>query len=278
MSVSILPLDSTRHRTHGWKCFENFRFASGDNLAPVSLVEVAGLLPFFPLAFMARPDSRYQLVAVQGLHVGENLLVDASGRWRAASFPSVYRLYPFVMREGRIGEEVRQMLCFNQASGLYREVPDPAQGEERFFDDEGKLQPKLQQRLTFMGTALAALEQTQCAVDALSEARVLTPWALPLDNPDPARNLVTGLYHIDQVALDGLDGATLQRLRDTQALPMAYAQRFSEPRVHFLRHFYTLSHPQPASPLPPTLDGLFGQEKNDQISFDWLNNSDEKEP
>lgn len=267
---TLVPLDPGKHLTHGWKRHDTHRFAGEDAIAPLLLAEVPTALTAYPLAFSPRGDGGYRLVTLQGLHEGENLMVVPNGRWAVGYIPSHYRGYPFSLREVVEGEERRGLLCFDHGSGLYREHPDPDQGEERFYDDQG--QPtELVARLTdFLKQTLANKSLTDHAVDALEEAGLLMDWALPIDNPDPERPLLEGLKKIDQQALNALDGTALETLRKANGLPIAYAQIFSASRLGVLQKLYALHHP-PAEEERHlhSVDPFFGEGDDDDFVLDF---------
>ncbi|HKL26945.1 MAG TPA: SapC family protein [Desulfuromonadales bacterium] len=238
MKSDVRPLKKNEHLTHGWQKFSNYSFAVGQNCAPVLMAEVHELVPRYALAFIKQEDGSWRLIAVQGLHSGDNLYLDAKARPLSSYMASCYRAYPFALVESASEGETRAVLCFNHASGLYRENPDPAQNEERFFTDEGQLQPAMQDLLIFLRRCHENRQHTQAAVDALASAKLLEPWPWPFENPDSERPMAQGLHRIDQKALAACDGATLHQLQQTQSLYLAYAQILSMPRLAMLPELY----------------------------------------
>ena len=73
---------------------------------------------------------------------------------------------------------------------------------------------------------------TDTAVGELQRADILVPWRFPeaLSGDAPPE----GLLRVDQTALNALDRTALARLRDANALSVAYAQIFSVPRLRIL--------------------------------------------
>lgn len=274
MDHQYTPLDSTQHRQHGWKRQPNFLFAQTDVCAPLLLAEIPYASALYVLGFAQRPAGGYQLVALQGLRPGENLFVDSAGRWLREYVPSHYQAYPFRILQGQQGGQTIHLLGFDQASGLYREQPDPEKAEERFFDDAGELQPLTQKMVEFLQARTKSEQRTQRAVDALDAAHLLEPWPLPVEdpNPDPSRALLTGLNRISQGALNALDATALHQLRDTGALAIAYAQLFCQPRLGYLRQLDAVKHPKAAAPqadtLPASLDSLFAANPGGSLHFD----------
>lgn len=265
MTDKLQPVEPKLLPTQGWQRKSSLEHAAGDACAPVLLQELATIIQFTPIAFLRQKNGAVRLVSLQGLHEGENLLVNPKGRWKTGYVPSVYRAYPFVMRKVDMGEKRAVMLCFNHDSGLFRENPDPRKNEERFFDDAGKPQPLLEELAAFMKSRANNQKVTELAVAALEKAGLLEPWVWKFENPDPDRPLLQGLFRINQAAFDELDAARLKTLQKSNALTVAYAQLFSLQRVRLLRRLYNQKHP-PA--LPESIDDLFGG-ADDELKIDW---------
>jgi len=268
MFADLQLIDAKVHRTQGWKRQDHYRFAAGDAWAPLVIGELGAVLPSYPIALVERSGGGFQLVAVQGLHQGENLFLESTGKWRPGYIPSHYRGYPFALRDALVKGQRRGVLCFDFGSGLHRVTPDPARGEERFFDDAGQIRPFLEQVLRFFTQLSGNRLATDQAVEALSAAGVLAPWRLEVENPDPQRPLLDGLYRIEESALRGLDGPQLESLHNANALAVAYAQIFSRLRLGMLRKLYDLRAPQPALS-DADLDAVFGEGGGDGFEFDF---------
>ena len=265
MNNRLIPLSPTAHRHHGWMSPPDCRFAATDTVAPLLLAELPAAVAAFPLAIVRPPDGRAQLVAVMGLHAGQNLLVDPQGRWLAAYRPACHRAWPFSLQSAP-GDAQRLMLCFNEGSGLLRAAPDPARGEARFFDDQGKMLPHLQKTLEFLETCAGNTQLTLGAVAALEAAGLLQPW--------PG---FTGLLRIDEAALARLNAGQLLALRDAHALSLAYALLLSLPRMAVLQRLLAQQQavqPASAAALAATPDlglaeKLFDSGQSDTLKFNW---------
>jgi hypothetical protein len=266
MLQNVVPLNAKKHLGHGWKLQNLFHFAAQAGRAPLLIAELAAALPAYPLAFMRVHDT-YLLVALLGLYSDENLFVDPAGRWLPVYIPSCFRSYPFVLQDIQAEGKAAGVLCFDHASGLYREQPDPARKEQRFFNDDGTLQPHVQKLVQFLTQTVANRQLTSCAVAALHAAELLKPWALPVANPCPERQLQQGLFSIDEAALRKVNGTTLESLRDTSALAIAYAQLFSMRRLESLRSMQARRVQQPTSRPLDSLDDLFGEGDDAIIRF-----------
>lgn len=273
--TQVHPLDPNRHRTHGWKRHDHYRFAAKDAWAPLLIAELPAALAVYPLAFAPNSEGGYQLVALQGLHEGQNLLVTPDGRWAAGYTPSHYRGYPFSLQrlrpEAKGHEKQQWVLCFDHASRLYRERPDHDRGEQRFFDDRGEPTRLMARLLSFLKQTASNRELTDRAVAVLERAGLLVDWSLPVESPDAERPLLAGLKRVDQPALNALSAADLAKLRDTNALPLAYGQLFSQSRLGVLKKFAALHAEyaaRRAQAAPENLGCLFG-EGDDDLEFDF---------
>lgn len=272
MSSNFLPLDANAHRLHGWRRSDNYLFAQVNAFSPLLIAELAHAIGHYPVAFKARSDGGFQLVALLGMHEGENVFVEANGRWRSAYVPNHFRQYPFRLVRVQADDKQLTMLGFDLGSGLYREVPIAERDEQRFFDDEGQLHPWTQQLIHFLVESAKNVRITQQAVDALAAAKVLVPMALPKSESEDERPTLSGLYCISADALKVLPGTVLEILRDVQALELAYAQMFSMLRLKELSHLVkSRAGRQAKQKLAVGLDSLLGSSKQeDMIDLEWL--------
>ncbi len=261
MKNELTPLSPNSHRQHGWAGLSDFRFAAADTVTPLLLAELPSAAGVFPLAFVKLPDGLLHLVGVMGLLPRQNLLVDRQGRWLGAYIPASYRAFPFSLQ--RVSDDKQRLaLCFNESSGLMRATPDPARGETRFFDDEGKPVPQLQKALDFLQTCVGNAPLTQAAVRALDAVGVLQPW------PE-----FKGLYRIDEPAFGQLNAEQLLALRDAYALPLAYAQLLSLPRMAALQRLLAerqqAERQAAAKPDLGLAQQLYDADASDTIKFNW---------
>ncbi|NBC50030.1 MAG: hypothetical protein GVY22_19095 [Gammaproteobacteria bacterium] len=273
MSERWIALDPEKHRAHGWKRHDHYRFTAAEAWAPLLIAELPAALPLYALAFAPRDGEggEQQLVVLQGLHAGDNLFLDVHGRWQGGYVPSCYRAYPFRLEPARVEGQARTLIYFDRSSGLYREQPDEARGEARFFDDAGKLTPLLERLVNFGNQCIENRQLTWSAVDALEAAGLLVPWALDVANPDSSRPLLEDLQRIDQTALNRLDARALARLRDASALPIAYAQVLSMPRVGLLPKLYArrAAAQARAAQASPAIDGVLSPDGAEELVFRW---------
>lgn len=224
----IRPIDAAAHAGMGYAPSPDYLHSRARDRVPLLIAEVPTALMVYPLAF-AQAEGRLRLVAVLGLRAGQNDCLGEAGRWRMGYVPSVLRTFPFAALPGADGTVVPG---FDHDSGLWRDSPDPGRGEQRFFDPDGRPGDSLQRVAALLQHSAANQAITDTAAGELERAGVLVPWrfaeALSGDTPPE------GLLRVDQRALNALAPAALTRLRDANALALAYAQIFSAPRLRIL--------------------------------------------
>lgn len=272
--MALILLDAKKHMKCGWKRFKQLSFSAKDTVAPVFMNELTHLIAHYPLAFIDIKDVGFQMVAVIGIHPGENLFLNDKDQWIVPYVPACYRFHPFTLRMIKIGDETRRVLCFDDQSGLFRETPDPSKGEERFFDDDGKPMPLVIQLMKFLESLMVAGTIGRRAADTLAALNLFIPWDFPFENPNPEVPMVKGLFRINEKTLNDLKGEQLETIHKINALPIIYAHLLSMNRIGVLSAISKMrlspNKNNSLNELPPTLEALFGEGNDDTINFDWL--------
>src|SRR5581483_9315510 len=114
----IVPLDKTRHAGLGIKPGLDHGWARGLNAVFVGAAEMPRAALDYPLAFVRdHATGEFVSVAILGLRAGENLFVDAHGRWRSHAYvPGYVRRYPFCLADipSAAGHEARHLICVQE--------------------------------------------------------------------------------------------------------------------------------------------------------------------
>ena len=251
------------HAGKKWQRFKSYGFASKVVLAPVVGVEVARAALALPLAFLQEAE-RFVLVAVLSLKPGRNMLVGPDGRWLGGYVPACLRGYPFRLLPQQGTDQI--VLCIDTDSGLV--VDGDAAGED-FVGPDGNISPALKKVLDFLNQLERSRQATEVAVSALAEAGVIQPWPIKL-KAEQGERAVTGLYRVDEVALNALAEDVFLKLRKASALPIAYAQMLSAGQLGIFEHLARLQaqlRPPPLSALPENIDSLFELPSDGTVQF-----------
>jgi len=204
--------------TKTWRRAASYAFASQSHLLPVTVAELAKLVPAFPLGFV-KAEQSFQLVAITSLQPGTNCFVAPDGNWIGDYIPVAIRAYPFQLVKPQDREE--PVLCFDTGSGL---LVDAGQGEA-FFDADGP-SPVIKEVLNLLSSIEASRAEARPTVDALQAAELIQPWTLNLQQGEKTVP-VEGLFRIDEAALNALPDDDFLSLRKAGALALAYGQLFS---------------------------------------------------
>jgi hypothetical protein len=235
---NLRPLSLYEARSHGWLPARTFAFVQQMPVLSAQIGELGALVPSVPLAFAKLGVDRFGLVLVTGFADNHNQLVDAQGRWVLQVLPMELRVYPFAL-QAMTGQEdgapSQFALCFNHASGLYREAPDEKGQEQRFFTEDGHPQALLQSLTDQLQGLVSQQRLTQRAVEALRQHDLLAPWQIQPREGRPDEVLPQGLYRIEESRLSALKGETLEALHQAHALALAYGQLLSMSRITVLQ-------------------------------------------
>ena len=280
MTSSLRFIDAQTARTHGWQQVTDYKFALQMPAIAVQISELGALISTVPLAFAKLGPDYFALVAVMGFADGRNQLVDDEGRWCVTHQPVDLKCYPFSVQPFTQTDQGASTygLCFNHASGLYRETPDETLGQQRFFSDDGAPQPWIKEITELLQHNLVQQQRTQRAVKALQDAGLIVPWQLELPAGTPQDLLPKGLYRVDEAKLNKLKGDALEPLHAVHAIALAYAQLLSMSRLAVIKRLKDAhakkqhKHPSPAgssTPDPAIVTRLFDPGESDTIKFNW---------
>ena len=237
---NYVALNVQEHGEMGWAPLDGLAQFSDQAIVPVVTAELSTLLHAHPLAFARLSDEQFRLVAVLGLHDQDNLFVLDNGLYWGGYVPAQLRAYPFAIKRGSGDQANKAMFLFDAESGCLRDNPDSEAGELRFFNHEGQLDKVAKHTLNFLVNLNASMQATQSAVDALAEKGLLVPWQFSIENPDPDRAFVQGLYRADLKLLHELSGEDLKELEEVFALHLAHAQILATGRTSILRGLYRM--------------------------------------
>ncbi|MBV0932294.1 SapC family protein [Marinobacterium weihaiense] len=266
-----IPLSANTHGAQGWHKAATLAPLANQGVLPVLLDELTQALPIFPLAFVPRqpndPSRGFELVALMSFRPDQNLFITPDGHWLGGYRPAALRAYPFRLLKDAQAD--RLVLCIDADSGLITEQPDS--DAQRFFDDQGQPGETLQRVLQFLQQCERSRQATQTAVDALAAQDLIEPWPVQVKSAETEAQALQGLYRINEQALNALPAATLKTLQDSHALPLAYAQLYSQPRLSGLSRLVELRDKFNAArePLSESEVESFFEGKDDTLSFNF---------
>ena len=225
-ATAIRPVSVDSHRGKRWRPVAGYAHARGDEVVPLAAAEPPRAALHLVLSFVGRGES-WLPAAVLGLEPGRNAYVGAAGDWQGGYIPETFRVQPF--RLGRTQDGKAALLCIDEAAAL---APAGAAGED-FFAADGKLAPAVQEKFDLLGRIEAGRRRAAAACAVLARHALIQPWPLVIKTATGERP-VSGLFRIDEPALNKLPAQALLELRDSGALLMAYCQLLSMQNLHSL--------------------------------------------
>lgn len=194
------PLDPRRH---GDLCVlegKSYDFAFNSHTVPLSAVEFMAAARHYPIIFAG--EEEIQPVAVLGLRPGENLFVNARGKWKEGCYvPAILRRAPFVLmqesKEGRSGVS----LCLDVASPLV------SKGEGTPLFQDGKPTSLIAKMANFAASFSREQTRTRAFVNGCVEHDLLVERRMEITLKNNQQVLFDGFRVIDEERLRRLDDA-----------------------------------------------------------------------
>lgn len=213
------PLDAKAHAKLALKKNFGLGFTKGVNAVPINLIEMPQICHYYPIAFS--PDGSGTPVAIMGLRDNENLFLNDKGEWAAETYiPAYIRRYPFIFSEMPGNDQLS--LCIDMDESLVEE-----NGEQKFFDEDGKPSTLANNALEFCKSYHAAAKHTIEFGKALADAGLLVQRQAEISVGSNKKINFSGFRIVDEAKLADLDEKTFLAWRKKGWLPFIYAHLFS---------------------------------------------------
>lgn len=217
------PLSLDRHRNLGVKQIAApFSFLKTAHAVPITVSEFGLVATCFPIIFVGPEKTP---VAVMGVRQNENEYVDAQGNPDPDAYiPAFVRRYPFVFASDPQSD--RLLLCIDRDAAMISDQPDV-----RLFDGD---QPSqfTQDAVEFCKEFERQRRATLEFIEMLDKANLFEPKSVSFTPRDPAGNTgapqkIADYFAISEEALNNLDAAKYEEIRQTGAMAAIYAHMIS---------------------------------------------------
>ncbi len=229
---NIQPLSSDVHRQ--WSvAVDNYNFVSHLISVPVVATEIAFAANEFPVVFSAtQREGEYIPLALMGVKEGENLFINAEGRFTSRYVPAFVRRYPFVFGGDKGADTMA--LCIDADSACISQ--DGSKGR-RLFDDNGAQTEHLQEVVKFLSDYHTRAEMTKAFCTRLHELGLLEPMqaTITFKGAEETNLNLTGFHVIKREKLKELSDADALDLFKRDGLELIYSH------LQSLAHFNDLT-------------------------------------
>ncbi len=207
-------LDSTKHKGLKLNRGSGFRFAANSNSVPLCLEEVVLASDHFPIVFS---QVGLMPVAVVGCRDGENVFVDASGRWRSGTYiPAYLRAWPFIAVTA--DDNPDKVFIAIEPDSAHLQLKD---GLPLF--DNGSPSRLLSDIISLSSFYRNNVKDTQRFAQALDDAGVLQEQGATVKFRNGDATRLRGFKVIDPAKLDELPDSTIAEWRKLRWLAPLYA-------------------------------------------------------
>jgi hypothetical protein len=235
---NLIPLTSELHATHGLLERAELSFARTTHAVPITVDEFVMAQRHYPIVFSDGADG--VPLALVGLREGENLFVDAAGKWTDGAYiPAYIRRHPFML--ARLSPDAQVLsLVFDDTAGLVT-----ADADNKLFDADKQPTDSTKNILAFCEQFEQAVARTKSFMDELGKLGLLMDGQAQIQNPGmPQPATFAGFKMVDEQKLQNLRGDQARKMVQNGMLGLVYAHLFS---LSQMRNLFALANPD----LPP---------------------------
>lgn len=226
MFKQVVPINQERHAGKKIKEVTGFDFSSKFHIAYVTTHEFVRASAIYPLVFIEdKEKDQFRPVALLGLDAGENLFVDAKGKWQASYIPAIIRRYPFALSQA---DEGRYLVCIDEQSELVSDTEGTA-----MFNDKGEPTEVIDNVKRYLSELQQMDIVTQDFCKFLAANNLFVPLNMRVRQSDKFKN-ISGCYVINEERLNNLSDERFLELRNKRYLPAIYAHLTSLAQVERL--------------------------------------------
>lgn len=230
--MPVVVLNNREHSHLKVQPHADFSYLANVHMLPLVVQECGHAANEYPVVFTKKEGTDdLQLVAIFGLSAGSNLFVK-DGQWQGLYMPAIIQNIPFkIINDSQQPENM--VLGLDTDSNIVSE----AEGEA-LFDADGKETEYLQTMKESVGKYYEHDQMTKAAIKVLQELDLLVEADLTVSTGEN-RIRLDGVYSVDIVKLRELPDEQFIDLRNSDLLPLLYAQIFSINQFHRLARFET---------------------------------------
>lgn len=228
MFKKLVPVNKAAHAESKVKAINSFVFAKDFHIASVMVHEFVRAASVYPIVFLEdKENDEFRPVVLMGLDAGENLFVDAEGKWQASYVPAIIRRYPFAL--AKTGEDESNFtVCIDEDSDyVSKEEGQP------LFNENGEPTEVIENVKRYLGELQQMEAFTKAFCHFLSENNLFTPLNMRVRQADQIKN-ITGCYVLNEERLNNLSDAKFLDVKNRRYVAPIYAHLTSLSQIERL--------------------------------------------
>lgn len=195
MYKNLVVLDKVKHKDLKINPIENLFFAKQMAFIPVVANEIAPMSANFPVVFTANENS--SLIALVSLG-GENLAINANGKWTNNYIPLHIRKYPFSMA-GTKDNPDQKVILIDEDSSFFSKSKG-----KLLFKKSGEQSETLAHAIEFLTSHENQMIVTQNVAKLIANSGILEDREISIGEGDEKKILVNGFKVVDRAKLNAL--------------------------------------------------------------------------
>jgi hypothetical protein len=224
---SAAPISSARHKNFAVEPSGGYGFSAGINAVPLTGVEFLAAASEYAIVFTAAGEEVTPAV-VLGIRGDENLYLNADATWKAKYVPAFIRRYPFVF--SATPDNKTLTLCIDES---YPGLNQEGRGQ-RFFSDDGKPTPYVENVLKFLQEYQAQYERTRVFCKRIKDLGLLETMQAQVTTPQGTKMTLSGFQAVSRAKLRALPADALTTMAANDELELLYLHLYS------MRNFETV--------------------------------------
>ena len=228
MFKKLVPVNKAAHAETKVKPINSFEFANGFHIASVMVHEFVRAASVYPIVFLEDKDNdEFRPVVLMGLDAGENLFVDAEGKWQASYVPAIIRRYPFALAKAG-ADDTTYTVCIDEDSEYVTQ-----EDGQPLFNAEGEPTEVIENVKRYLGELQQMEAFTKEFCHYLSENNLFTPLNMRVRQADQIKN-ITGCYVVNEERLNNLSDSKFLEVKNRRYIAPVYAHLTSLSQIERL--------------------------------------------
>jgi hypothetical protein len=215
----LVALDGHAHAKLKLSAPPDLKFSARSPVVPLLSIEFTDAAREYPIAFLRGADGRLAPVALTGTPGGDNVYIDAAGRWNARYVPAYVRRYPFMFAQVSPTELT---VCIDAAFPGFNETDGTP-----MFDAAGEPSPMLKQIVANLSEHQRQSRLTEAFVQRLEAAGLMMEASAKANLNDGRCLSLEGFWIVDEARFRALPDATLKEWFASGEIGLVYAHLLS---------------------------------------------------